>query len=206
MQEPDESIALNTGLMKEITSGEKMYARDLFKSGTEFEVQAKFHLACNDKPKINTTDGGTWRRLVVINFKSKFVPKPMEPNEYPMDESIQFLVQSKEWATPFLNYLVHTLKEGKGLRKLPAPDAVLEYTSEYRNDNDGIAKFISDKLLAIREGDEIIPVDKTSLKRTFKQWMSDNDVRLSPSDMEKRVELQFGKYHKGGWTSFRMDN
>jgi len=36
--------------------------------------------------------------------------------------------------------------------------------------------------------------------------MSDNDIRLSPSDMEKRVEAQFGKYHKGGWTSFRMEN
>jgi P4 family phage/plasmid primase-like protien len=206
MQEPDESIALNTGLMKEITSGEKMYARDLFKSGTEFEVQAKFHLACNDKPKINTTDGGTWRRLVVINFTSKFVPKPVESYEYPMDETIQFLVQSKEWATPFLNYLVHTLKDGRGLRKLPAPDKVLEYTSDYRNDNDGIAKFISDKLINIKEGDEIIPVIKTDLKRAFKQWMSDNDVRLSPSDMEKRVEIQFGKYHKGGWTSFRLEN
>jgi len=206
MQEPDEAIALNTGLMKEITSGEKMYARDLFKSGTEFEVQAKFHLACNDKPKINTTDGGTWRRLVVINFTSKFVPKPVESYEYPMDETIQFLVQSKEWATPFLNYLVHTLKHGKGLRKLPAPEKVMEYTSDYRNDNDGIAKFISDKLLAIREGDEIVPVDKTTLKRAFKQWMSDNDIRLSPSDMEKRVEIQFGKYHKGGWTSFRLEN
>jgi len=206
MQEPDESIALNTGLMKEITSGEKMYARDLFKSGTEFEVQAKFHLACNDKPKINTTDGGTWRRLVVINFTSKFVPKPVESYEYPMDETIQFLVQSKEWATPFLNYLVQTLKDGRGLRKLPAPDKVLEYTSDYRNDNDGIAKFISDKLIIIKEGDEIIPVIKTELKRAFKQWMSDNDVRLSPSDMEKRVEIQFGKYHKGGWTSFRLEN
>ena len=206
MQEPDESIALNTGLMKEITSGEKMYARDLFKSGTEFEVQAKFHLACNDKPKIITTDGGTWRRLVVINFTSKFVPKPVESYEYPMDETIQFLVQSKEWATPFLNYMVHILKEGKGLRKLVAPEKVLEYTSEYRNDNDGIAKFIADKLLSIKEGDEIVPVDKTTLKRVFKQWMSDNDVRLSPSDMEKRVEIQFGKYHKGGWTSFHVEN
>ena len=206
MQEPDESIALNTGLMKEITSGEKMYARDLFKSGTEFEVQAKFHLACNDKPKINTTDGGTWRRLVVINFTSKFVPKPTEHYEFPMDESIQFLVQSKEWATPFLNYMVHILKEGKGLRKLIAPEKVMEYTSEYRNDNDGIAKFIADKLLPIREGEEIVPVDKTTLKRVFKTWMSDNDLRLSPSDMEKRVEIQFGKYHKGGWTSFRVEN
>ena len=60
--------------------------------------------------------------------------------------------------------------------------------------------------LPIKEGDEIIPVDKTTLKRVFKQWMSDNDIRLSPSDMEKRVETQFGKYHKGGWTSFHVEN
>jgi P4 family phage/plasmid primase-like protien len=206
MQEPDESIALNTGLMKEITSGEKMYARDLFKSGTEFEVQAKFHLACNDKPKINTTDGGTWRRLVVINFKSKFVPLPVGNNEFPLDESIQFLVQSKEWATPFLAYLVQVLKDGNGLRKLAAPAAVLEYTSDYRNENDGIAKFMSDKISPLAEGDEIVQVDKTTLKRVFKMWMSDNDLRLSPADMEKRFEAQYGKYPRGGWTNFKLEN
>jgi len=206
MQEPDESIALNTGLMKEITSGEKMYARDLFKSGTEFEVQAKFHLACNDKPKINTTDGGTWRRLVVINFLSKFVPNPSANNEFPMDESIQFSVQSKEWATPFLNYLVHVLKEGKGLRKLPAPQAVLQYTSEYRDENDGISRFMNEKLMAIQEGDQVQPIDKTTLKRVFKQWLVDNDLKLSPADMEKRVETTYGKYMRGGWTSFKIES
>lgn len=206
MQEPDESIALNTGLMKEITSGEKMYARDLFKSGTEFEVQAKFHLACNEKPKINTTDGGTWRRLVVINFLSKFVPNPTANNEFPLDESIQFAVQSKEWATPFLNYLVHILKDGKGLRKLPPPDKVLEYTSEYRNENDGISRFISEKLLQVQAGDEVRSVDRTTLKRVFNQWKNDNDLKtLSPSDMEKRVEGMYGKYMRGGWTAFKIE-
>ncbi len=206
MQEPDEAVALNTGLMKLVSSGEKMYARDLFKSGVEFEVQAKFHLACNDKPKINTTDGGTWRRLVVINFISKFVPRPSEKNEFPLDESIQHKVVSNKWATPFLNYLVHVLKEGKGLRKLDAPAKVLEYTSDYRNENDGIAKFISDKLIPVKEGDVIAPVDKTTLKRTFKQWKDDNDQKtLSPTDMEKRVEAAFGKYMKGGWTQFKIE-
>jgi P4 family phage/plasmid primase-like protien len=205
MQEPDESIALNTGLMKEITSGEKMYARDLFKSGTEFEVQAKFHLACNDKPKINTTDGGTWRRLVVINFLSKFVPTPVANNEFPMDETIQFSVQSKEWATPFLNYLVHILKEGKGLRKLSAPQAVLQYTSEYRDENDGISRFMTEKLMVVQEGDQVQPVDRTTLKRVFKQWLVDNDLRISPTDMEKRVEAAYGKYMRGGWTSFKIE-
>ncbi len=207
MQEPDESIALNTGLMKEITSGEKVYARDLFKSGSEFEIQAKFHLACNEKPKINTTDGGTWRRLVVINFTSKFVPNPVAPNEFPLDESIQFSVNTVEWATPFLTYMVHVLKEGKGLRKLPAPSKVLEYTSEYRNENDGIAKFISDKISSWEEGDPIVQIDKNLLKRVFKQWRDDNDQRLlTPADLEKRIEAQFGKMPRGGWTNFKIEN
>lgn len=206
MQEPDEAIALNTGLMKEITSGENMYARDLFKSGTEFEVQAKFHLACNDKPKINTTDGGTWRRLVVINFLSKFVPKPSEPNEFPMDETIQFKVKSKLWATPFLSYLVYLLKQEKGIRKLVAPPKVLEYTSEYQNDNDGISKFISEKISLLVEGDEIVQIDKTTLRRVFKTWKDDNEQRnLSPTDLEKKMEQKFGKYPRGGWTSFKID-
>jgi len=206
MQEPDESIALNTGLMKEITSGEKVYARDLFKSGSEFEIQAKFHLACNEKPKINTTDGGTWRRLVVINFISKFVSTPVAQNEFPLDETIQFKVVTVEWATPFLAYLVDVLKEGKGLRKLPAPQKVLEYTTEYRNENDGISKFMTEKIVPWQEGEEIVQVDKTTLRRVFKQWRDENDQRtLSITEMEKRIEIQYGKSPKGGWTNFKID-
>lgn len=204
MQEPDEAIALNTGLMKEISSGEKMYARDLFESGTEFEVLAKFHLACNEKPKINTTDGGTWRRLVVINFLSKFVQNPSAANEYPLDESIQFSVNTEEWATPFLSYLVHVLKEGNGLRKLVAPPDVLEYTSEYRNENDAIAKFISEKIQSLDQPGN--PVDKAELRRAFASWKAENDQRsLLPADMEKRIELHFGKFKKGGWTNFKVE-
>lgn len=206
MQEPDEAIALNTGFMKEITSGEKMYARDLFKSGTEFEVLAKFHLACNDKPKINTTDGGTWRRLMVINFISKFVVKPTAPNEFPLDESIQSLVNSKEWATAFLNYMVTILKQEKGLRKLAAPTKVMEYTSDYRNENDGIARFISEKISPLGEGEEPISVDKPTLKRVFKQWKEESDQRtLAPLDMEKRIVSLFGACPKGGWTNFKLE-
>jgi hypothetical protein len=36
--------------------------------------------------------------------------------------------------------------------------------------------------------------------------MVDNDIRLSPTDMEKRVVLQFGTYKKGGWTAFKIEN
>jgi len=206
MQEPDESIALNTGLMKEITSGEKVYARDLFKSGSEFEIQAKFHLACNEKPKINTTDGGTWRRLVVINFTSKFVPTPVAQNEFPLDESIQFKVATVEWATPFLAYMVDILKQGKGLRKLPAPQKVLEYTSEYRNENDGISRFMTEKISACEKEEQEVAVDRTTLRRVFKQWRDENDQKsLSVAELEKRIELQYGKIPKNGWSNFKIE-
>ena len=205
MQEPDEKIALNTGLMKEISSCEKMYARDLFKSGCEFEVQAKFHLACNEKPEINTTDGGTWRRLVVVNYTSKFVDKPCEPHHYPIDETIQGSVMSVAWATPFLNFLVTTLKEGNGFHKLPTPGKVLEYTSEYRNDTDGIARFLSEKTEDFKAGDEVQPVLKAQLQSVFKQWKIQNEnLALSVSDLVKRVTEKYGKYPAGGWTNFRL--
>jgi P4 family phage/plasmid primase-like protien len=204
MQEPDEQIALNTGLMKEISSGEKMYARDLFESGGEFEVLAKFHLACNEKPKINTTDGGTWRRLVVINFLSKFVMNPVGDNEYPMDESIQFSVNSTDWATPFLSYLVHVLKEGQGLRKLSAPDDVLEYTNDYRNENDAIAKFIGQMVVPYVDGDEVVQVVRQTLKDVFKRWKGDDLRNLSPAELEKRIVAMYGPYPKGGWTKFKL--
>jgi putative DNA primase/helicase len=206
MQEPDERIALNTGLMKELSSGEKMYARDLFKSGGEFEVLAKFHLACNEKPKINTTDGGTWRRLVVINFTSKFVPVPTEPHEFPLDESIQFSVGSVEWATAFMAYLVHVLKEGRGLRKLNAPDKVLEYTNEYRDENDAIAKFIREKIVVVRDDEEDdVHTTKDLVRRAFRQWKAENDnMSLQPIELEKRLILLYGTCPRGGWTTFKI--
>ena len=204
MQEPDEKVALNTGLMKLVSSGEKMYARDLFKSGCEFEVQAKFHLACNDKPEINSTDGGTWRRLMVINFVSKFTENPKEINQFLIDESIQYLVNSQEWATPFLSYMIHTLKEGRGFHKLQAPPKVMEYTSEYRNDNDGIARFINEKIQAIDIESES-GITKSILSSVFKIWKIQNELTsLSITDLEKRIIEKFGKAPWGGWKNFKI--
>jgi P4 family phage/plasmid primase-like protien len=205
MQEPDEKIALNTGLMKEIASSEKMYARDLFKSGCEFEVQAKFHLACNEKPEINTTDGGTWRRLVVVNFTSKFVERPSEPNHFLMDESIQYHVNSREWATTFLAFMVQTLKEGKGFQKLETPGKVMEYTAEYRNENDAIAKFMDEKVVLHKDDDPVEQVTKVTLRTVFKSWKMQNDYpTLTAQELEKRIVEKYGSYPTGGWTKFRL--
>jgi phage/plasmid-associated DNA primase len=104
-------------------------------------------------------------------------------------------------------YLVSILREETGLRKLVAPPEVMEYTSEYRNENDGIAKFIADHIKIVEAGDQLEPVMKQELKRAFKTWKDQNDQKtLSPVDLEKRMETLFGKYSRNGWTNVRLES
>jgi phage/plasmid-associated DNA primase len=213
MSEPDEGEPLSTGFMKEITSSEKVIARDLFagsKQMVEFDVQAKCHLACNDKPKVNTTDGGTWRRLKVIDFPSKFVHNPVPgTNQLPMDETIENKVLTREWAECFMAYLVHLYTEGKGLHKLIPPKEVDAYTNEYKEDSDTIAKFISEFVhpadSPIPPGQAVETVSWTTIMTTFHEWKRSNEVtKGSVQDLRKRLEMEYGKYPTTGWSAFRF--
>ena len=77
----------------------------------------------------------------------------------------------------------------------------MEYTTDYRNDNDGIARFITEK---IGSSEEETFVSKEMLRSSFKQWKVQNEqMSLTPSDLEKRIVELYGKYSKGGWTTFR---
>ncbi len=212
MSEPDEGEPLSTGFMKEITSSEKVSARDLYagsKQMVEFDVQAKCHLACNDKPKVNTTDGGTWRRLKVIDFPNKFVHEPKAANELSMDESIMHKVLSKEWAECFAAYLVHLYKAGKGLTKLVPPKEVDAYTNEYKEDSDSIAKFISERCQepepAVPGGAPADNVLWATIMGSFHEWKRTNEIRSGNiQDLKKRIEEKYGKVPHGGWTNFRF--
>jgi hypothetical protein len=177
----------------------------------EFDVQAKCHLACNDKPKVNTNDGGTWRRLKVIDFPSKFVHNPRPgTNELPMDETIESKVLSKEWAECFMAYLVHLYTEGKGLHKLVPPKEVDAYTNEYKEDSDAIAKFMGEYFHPLEPPSGDGPVEGvtwSAIQAQFLMWKRENEVRASMPELRKRIEMQYGVLPKGGnagWTNFRF--
>jgi len=215
MSEPDEGAAINTGYMKELASSERVVGRDLYagsKQMVEFDMQTRFNFSCNDKPVINTQDGGTWRRLVVVDFPTKFVVNPMKGNEKPMDESIQHKVVSTEWATCFLSYLVFLYKEGNGFRKLTPPTKVMAYTSDYKEDNDAIARFLREKVHGVPEvpvgAEERAPVTLGALQVAFNEWKRANELMYKAGagmpELRKRMDATYGKYPIGGWTSFLL--
>ena len=78
----------------------------------------------------------------------------------------------------------------------------MEYTSEYRNDNDGIARFMNEK---IQESESESGITKSILSSVFKIWKIQNELTsLSITDLEKRIIEKFGKAPCGGWKNFKI--
>jgi P4 family phage/plasmid primase-like protien len=209
MSEPDEGEPLASALLKFLTGCDKITVRDLYagsKQMVEFEIMCKFMLSCNEKPPVRTVDGGTWRRIKVVDFPNKFVHEPKLPNEHPIDETIMEKTGSAEWAACFMAYLVHLyLEEIPKHPGLVPPKEVDVFTSEYKNESDVIAQFIDEHVHARESTDEITNIVWTNVSTAFQEWKRRNEMaRGSAPDLKKRLEERFGKYPKNGWTSFRF--
>lgn len=88
-------------------------------------------------------------------------------------------------------------------------DPVINDEEIYIEKYDAIAKFMDEKISPWQEGDPLVQVDKPILRRVFKHWKDENDQRhnkkLSVSELEKRIELMYGCYPRGGWTNFKLE-
>ena len=139
LQEPEEHEKLNVGLMKELTGGDKIQCRSLFKEPIKFKPMFKMILTCNHMPSIPPDDGGTWRRVRRVEFTSKFVDSPTQPNEFKIDRELNYKFEL--WKETFMAMLLKYYIEYKATGKIVEPKEVTEYTNEYQKKNDIFADF-----------------------------------------------------------------
>ena len=145
MQEPSEQDKINIGLMKELSGNDKILTRGLYKEPFEFKPQFKMILTCNELPEVPSDDGGTWRRLKVCNFSSRFTenPNPNKSNEFPMD--LELSEKFDRWTEMFISMLIDRHKTINP-NSIPEPMEVRIATESYKQNNDVIGQFISDKI------------------------------------------------------------
>ena len=145
--EPDTNDKLNSGLLKQLSGGDKIAVRGLFQD--QKEVNPHFHLAIitNVIPSMPSNDGGLYRRIRIIDFPSRFVdkPDPTKPNEYQLDCRVQQKVS--DWSNEFMNLLLEHYVEYRQAGVLNAPDEVLEATKQRQEANDTIGEFIKDRIV-----------------------------------------------------------
>ena len=87
-QEPENTDEIQIGFMKELTGGDWIYARPLFKDPMRYKPQFKLLLTCNTLPQMSTVDGGTWRRVRASEWPSEFVDQPVRPNQFKKDSKL----------------------------------------------------------------------------------------------------------------------
>lgn len=188
LQEPSENEKLNIGLMKELSGGDKIFARSLYSTGGEFKPQFKMILTCNHLPHVPSDDGGTWRRIRVVEFKSKFCdsPDPNNPNEFPIDTELS--QRFEDWKETFMGLLIEYYKRNV-THRIKEPEEVMQYTRNYQRTNDIIADFLDNRVVKDEEGFLGIP----DAFFEFRQFLKDeNDGRsMRKSDFIAGIERQF---------------
>ena len=204
-QEPDENDKINPGLMKELTGGDTMSIRDLYKGANdmiELKPQMKYFMTCNTLPIIPTIDDGTWRRLRKLDFSSRFIinPDPSRPNEFMIDLSLKEHI--RDWAPAFASYLIHIYcnlyKKLKG--PIIEPDEVKESTNQYKKENSYIDEYIDEHIIKIDDNTKIIRGDE--LWQNFYDWYT-NSYKTNKLPMKKS---EFTRTLKEGRTKLGQEN
>ena len=184
--EPEATDRIYVGNMKLYTGGDKIQARPLYKPPIEYYPQFKMLLACNKLPKIPASDGGTWRRLRVVPFDSKFVDNPKRPNEKKIDRTLKNKLP--EWKEGLMSILIHRfpnyLKHG-----LIEPESVLKYTRQYQENSDIYLEFINEFIVITNNDDD--ELDEGDAYDEFKNWHREahSDKRM-PSKGDFKLGLK----------------
>lgn len=178
IQEPNSADNLNLGFVKQITGEDTLQVRALYSDPFKLKPQFKLVLCCNKLPQIpEGGEGGTWRRIRVVDFSQKFVENPSGPGEQKADNDINNKI--KNWFQGFawllLNVFYPKYKE-KGIEGL-TPERVKLSTEKYKCDSNVYIEFINEYVVF----EERQVSEKALVWDIFKQWYSGSFEGKPPS-------------------------
>jgi len=195
-QEPEGNATIQAGKMKELTGGDPVSVRPLYENAFTFIPQFKLFLICNKLPKIPTDDGGTWRRIRVAPFKSKFVRSKKDVNEekhhYLADTNIDG-EKFKDWAPAFMWMLLNIYYPRYVKSGLSEPEEVRVYSDKYRQASDAYYEFLSD-FYEITNNDK----DKTKIMKMFEEFKNwhKNNYNYATKSSKRELEEYLEEKHK----------
>ncbi len=132
--EPEKNSRLNEALIKRVTGGDPIDARQLNKPMFTFFPQFKLTIACNYQPKIGGTDEGIWGRMILVPWTT-FIPTHERDTKLP--------AKLRDEASGVLNRLLDGLRDwlSNGLIQGAEIEAA---TAKYRSDSDHVGRFLED--------------------------------------------------------------
>ena len=167
MQEPSKDAVINEGIMKELTGGDPIQARALYCDSEIFEPQFSLVVCTNALFEIKSNDDGTWRRLKLVDFISKFASEGEQYNDntehvFPKDKTLKEKLPL--WAPIFISMLVKRAFETEG--DVQDCSEVMEASKKYRQNQDIVSAFMQERVYNCIGSS----LGKRELNETFIKW------------------------------------
>jgi P4 family phage/plasmid primase-like protien len=170
LTETNRDEEFNEGILKEITGGDRLKARNLYEGYFEFNPTHKLQIFTNNEPRITGQDRGIWRRLFLMNYDVKY-GRPHEiaagvAQELQDDElSAKLAVE----AEGILAWLVEGAREwyAEGLKP---PPAVVAATQDYKARQDNVGQFLAERTIRDPEAKTPLTGGAGSLYGAYKGW------------------------------------
>lgn len=192
IQEPESNDNIYTGQIKQLTGGtDQILARKLYSDPIYFLPQFQLVLTCNKLPNILSNDGGTWRRIKVLEWNSEFISgKIKKSNQFKIDYNL--VDKFKDWKAPFIWLLLNKYYKDYKKNGIQEPEAIIEETKKYEKNSDMYREFIDMCIVT----DEKNKIEIQSLYDKFTKWFKNENEGSSCPKKKKFVDEMINKKFK----------
>lgn len=164
MSETEKRVHIAEALMKNLTGGDKIYARAMRKDPVVFAPSHTFVLYTNFKPMLSANDSGVWRRVLLLPFD---VSRPESEQDANIDTALE--LEADAILTWMLDGYRQYVDQG-----LNPPASIKAATSEYQYEEDSISQFIDTMLMPDSQA-------VTPTREIWSEWeVFAHENRLSP--------------------------
>ena len=157
--ELEEHQRLSAAILKQLASTDKLNIEEKYKQPETVEQSHTLVLFTNHLPRVGSTDGGTWRRILVLPFRAVIPPS----------EGVQNYAEvlATRAGGAILSWAIEgAVNFTRNRFKLDIPDAVEEATDNYRQREDWLKNFLQERCVM----DANARVGARSLYIAYKLW------------------------------------
>ena len=162
MSESEDSGKLDESVIKQLTGGESITARNLYESAIRYVPQFTLWLSCNDLPTVRDKSLFASDRVRVIEFNRHF-------SETEQDKNLKNEFQTQEAMQGIFSWLVAGYFKYKRFG-LKMSDDMKKVVRQYEKDNDLILQFLEQKCEKTLDGSS----RAKSLYDAYKIWCKSN--------------------------------
>ena len=187
---------LAEALVKQLTGGDTITARFLFKEFFDFKPQFKIWLAANHKPNIGGSDHGIWRRIRLVPFTVTIPEGERDP---------RLTAKLADELPGILAWAVRGCLDWRE-HGLGVPPEVREATASYREEMDVFGGFLDERCVPA----EGVTVQAKDLYAAYTSWCEANGERartqkaLSRGLRERGCESVKGSKGVRCWRGLRL--